>query len=225
MLATIARLSRDLVEFVYPSRCLICGNESTSARTHLLCEICLDTLAVQPLPNHEQLHASLDAVFAGWHFDAAMQKVIHALKYRRRQSLSRVFSHTLGERLRNALRDEIPRALLMPVPLHPRRQRERGFNQSLLLAAHLAEAWNIAVTSKILKRTRFTQSQAQLGADERLQNVHGAFAATPHPLLSSHTIFLIDDVFTTGATMQAGATALKSAGATRVIGIALAKAL
>jgi ComF family protein len=228
MFAQFARLARELVGLVYPAKCLICAGPQVSPRTHLLCAHCLDCMASQPLPEvHILANAgdnNLSEVHAGWHFHEAIQLVIHAFKYRRRPSLSRVLGEMLAHRLQNQLRHEISLATLVPVPLHPRRSRERGFNQSLLLAQAVAKAWNMDMQPKALERIRFTQQQAKLDAQARRENVAGAFAPAREAQLQGRTILLVDDVFTTGATMNACAAALKLAGAARVIGLVLAKA-
>jgi ComF family protein len=153
-----------------------------------------------------------------------MQQIIHATKYRRRPSLGDTLGDLLAQRLSTPLRDELAKAVVVPVPLHRRREMKRGFNQSLVLARALAKSWHLEVMPRALRRTRFTQPQAKLGAAERLQNVEGAFAPARGLHLETPTVLLIDDVLTTGATMNACAAALKAAGASKVIGIALAKA-
>ncbi|MDZ7291606.1 MAG: ComF family protein [candidate division KSB1 bacterium] len=227
----LARLANELAGLIYPPKCLICDGPQTSSRTPLLCENCLAEMAARPLPGVITVEAlnsscgqSVEVVFAGWHYDTAMQHVIHAMKYRRRPSLSKVLGRLLAQRLQITLGDKISDAVLVPVPLHRRRERERGFNQSLLLAKVLAKSWNIRVWPRFLRRTRFTQSQATLGAEARWKNVEGAFALSSRVHPGAQRIFLIDDVFTTGATMNACAYVLKSAGVTSVMGIALAKA-
>lgn len=228
MLAKLRELAGDLVGLIYPARCLICDTPQISTRTHLLCENCLNALAARPLPDVHTFDSTkdrrLDEIHAGWFFETSIQLVIHAFKYRRRPSLSRLFGTMLAQRLQNNLQQKISQAFLVPVPLHPRRGRERGFNQSLLLAQAMAKAWNIAVLPRALHRVRFTQSQATLDAQARLENVKNAFAPAQKINLQNHTVLLVDDVFTTGATMSACAAALKAAGAARVIGLALAKA-
>jgi len=227
MLAKFLQLPRDFLELVYPALCLICEKAETSKRTHLLCEKCLSEVEAQPLPAAaagELPGGNLDELHAGWSFDEAMQAVIHAFKYRRRSSLSRVFGAMLAQRLQNDLAREMQRAVLVPVPLHRRRGRERGFNQSMLLAQTLAEVWKMKILPRALERTRFTQQQATLTAAERQKNVAGAFAAAGKSNLQNQKIFLVDDVFTTGATMNACAAALKAAGAVRVVGVVLARA-
>lgn len=228
MLAKLREVAGDFVGLIYPCRCLTCQGQEKSPLTHLLCEHCLGSIASKPVPPVHFLSATasshLAEVHAGWQYDAELQQVIHAFKYRRRPSLSRLFGTLLAQRLQNNLQHEISQALLVPVPLHPRRGRERGFNQSILLAQAVANAWNIAVQPRALKRVRFTQSQATLDAQARAENVKEAFAPAAATNLPNHTVLLVDDVFTTGATMSACAAALKVAGAARVIGLALAKA-
>lgn len=230
MFLQIIRLMNELAGLIYPAKCLICGGWQTSPRTHLLCENCLGEISSQPLPEadggqHRAANNSgLDSAFAGWHYDDAMQQIIHTTKYRYRASLGRILGEMLAERVHTPLADEMPCAVLVPVPLHRRRERKRGFNQSLVLARALAKGWHLEVLPRALRRTRFTQPQAKLGAAERWQNVEGAFAPARGLLLETPTVFLVDDVLTTGATMNACAAALKAAGASKVIGIALARA-
>lgn len=229
MFLELTRLMNELLGLIYPAKCLICDGWQTSPSTHLLCENCLREISSQPLPEATGgqrgvvNNGGLDSAFAGWHYDAAMQQIIHNTKYRRRPSLGQTLGELLALRLLDSLRDEFVHAVVVPVPLHRRRERKRGFNQSFVLARALAKAWHLEVVPRALRRTRFTQSQAKLRAAERLQNVEGAFAPARSLHLETPTVFLVDDVLTTGATMNACAAALKSAGATRVIGIALAR--
>jgi ComF family protein len=111
---------------------------------------------------------------------------------------------------------------LVPVPLHPRRLRERGFNQALLLARHAA-AGQVAVRDDLLVRIRPTPHQVGLGAEQRGANVHGAFAVPPGLDLTEMNLVLIDDVLTTGSTLGACAEALTVAGAASVGALTLAR--
>jgi ComF family protein len=234
MFAKLTRLASDLVGLIYPAKCLVCDGLELSARTWLLCDRCLAGIAARPLPEDcgqrggyspllRNENISFDLVFAGWHYDAAMQLIIPAMKYRRRPSLLELFGGMLAERLQGHFH-KIAKAALVPVPLHRRRERERGFNQSLLLARAISEAWNVPVLPQALRRVRFTQSQAKLDAAARWENVKEAFAPAPDLRLHGYRIFLVDDVFTTGATTNACAIVLKSVGATQVDAVALAKA-
>jgi ComF family protein len=111
--------------------------------------------------------------------------------------------------------------LVVPVPLHPKRQRQRGFNQSALLSRYLCRSLNLVLSENALRRIRHTTPQIELGPEERASNVRGAFAAVPRQVAGRH-ILLVDDVFTTGATLSAAAEALLAAGARVVSGYCLA---
>jgi ComF family protein len=106
--------------------------------------------------------------------------------------------------------------VLVPVPLHPRRRLERGFNQSELLARELARRTGLEVAAKALVRRKDTAPQAGLSAAERRRNVAGAFAVRQRARVAGRTAVLLDDVWTTGATALACARILREAGATEV---------
>jgi len=111
---------------------------------------------------------------------------------------------------------------LIPVPLHSTRLRQRGFNQSLLLARHAGDVLNIDVM-EALRRTRRTEAQVTLGAEQRMANVAGAFAVQPNTPVAGLSVVLIDDVVTTGSTLSACAKALIGAGAMSVEAVSLAR--
>jgi ComF family protein len=113
---------------------------------------------------------------------------------------------------------------LIPVPLHPARLRQRGFNQSLLLARHAGDLLSVDVM-EALTRTRRTEAQVNLGAEQRLVNVAGAFAMQPDTSVASLSVVLIDDVVTTGSTLSACAKELIGAGAKSVKAVSLAREL
>ena len=115
---------------------------------------------------------------------------------------------------------EQPPDLIVPIPLHPRRRRRRGYNQSELLAAPLARALGLPMNPRALQRVRHTAPQVGLGPEERHANVRGAFAAAD---AGGRRVLLIDDVLTTGATMRAAAEALLAAGAASVSAYCLAR--
>ncbi len=157
-------------------------------------------------------------------FQEPVQSLIHKFKYENTFALGT----ELGELMVQAWpvwRHSVD--LIVPVPLHARRYRERRYNQSELLARHLAMRLHIPLETKALQRQRDTQPQVHLSATERQANVVGAFAVPANidgrTFLGKH-ILLIDDVFTTGATLSAAATALYQAGATAVSGYCLARA-
>jgi ComF family protein len=146
--------------------------------------------------------------------------VVHALKYHDWIAAA----EGMGERMsrlswpRDVVRE---RAALVPVPLAPARARERGFNQAALIARALAARWNVPVWSDVLARSRSTGTQTRLTQAQRSANVRGAFgvpaaASEPHARIRGRHMVLVDDVLTTGATLNACAAALFDAGARTV---------
>jgi ComF family protein len=115
--------------------------------------------------------------------------------------------------------------IIMPVPLHAGRLKERGFNQALLLAYQMSEAHRIPLSLDNLYRTRPTRPQVELSGAERIRNVAGAFALRRPGEVADKHLVLIDDVFTTGATMNECSLVLKKAGASQVTAFTLARAL
>lgn len=115
--------------------------------------------------------------------------------------------------------------MIMPVPLHPKRLRQRGFNQALLLAHRISMRHDIPLVYDNLARVRPTRPQVELTGEERVKNVAGAFSLRFPEIVENKHILLIDDVFTTGATMNECAAVLKSAGAEQVTACTLARAI
>jgi ComF family protein len=144
--------------------------------------------------------------------------IIHRFKYEGYFALGRPLAALM---IAAWPRWQSPPDLILPIPLHDRRRRQRGYNQSELLARPLGQALGIPVETASLRRTRPTIPQVGLGPDERRENVRGAFAAGPG--VAGRRVLLIDDVLTTGATMSAAAEALLAAGAAGVAAYCLAR--
>jgi ComF family protein len=152
-------------------------------------------------------------------FDGVLRQAIHRFKYERLAGLAEPF----GEMLADYWRAELLTAdWLIPVPLHPSRERDRGYNQSELLARQLARRVNVPISSKGLRRTRATAVQMTLNAAQRRENVAGAFECV-EPRARGARVMVIDDVGTTGATLDACAQAVLKAGAASVMGLTLAR--
>jgi len=147
-----------------------------------------------------------------------MKEIVHALKYERRRSVAPPLGALMRECGHDLLRDA---DVVVPVPLHPRRQYERGFNQADDLARQLG-----VPVAPLLKRIAFTRSQIELPKHERQENVKSAFAFSPVPrslIPDPRVIVLVDDVSTTGATLEACARVLKDAGVKEVRALTAAR--
>lgn len=229
---------RGLVDLVFPPACQVCQTPGTfplcaACRCAFrriqppVCQKCGKPLRGPPdlvftcIPcRHRRLYFA--AARAAGIYDGALREAIHALKFGGRRALAASLGALMAdcaasdERLRSA-------QLIVPVPLHSRRLRERGFNQSELLAAEVSEHLDLPVASDVLVRRQGTQAQSGLTFEDRRANVRGAFAAVRG--IESKMVLLVDDVISTGFTLSECARALRDAGAARVLVVAAAMAV
>ena len=191
--------------------CLLCGCELTGEQAGLgsPCPRCKDPLGLVQVA---ALHAD------------PLQSAIHALKYEGRVELAPSLARYLRAVTMEAPWPDILSGVdgIVPVPLHKDRLRERGFNQAGLLAAGIAVETDSPVLDKAIVRVHATLSQVGLSREERAVNVLGKFTANTE-LVMGKSLLLVDDVYTTGATMRESAAALREAGAGAVFGLALAR--
>jgi ComF family protein len=164
--------------------------------------------------------AEIDGIRSPFRFDGVMRQAIHELKYKNLRAIAGLFARLLNDYL---TANPIPGEVLVAVPLHPKRLRERGYNQSQLLAKELGKLANLPVVDNCLVRERHSPPQARTAnVDERRTNVANAFSCHDQRL-KGRQVLLIDDVSTSGATLDACARALKQGGATSVWGVVLAR--
>lgn len=158
------------------------------------------------------------------YYEGPLQESIHRWKYEGKIHLTPFFGKWMAEELFNYWDADIP-DLLVPVPLHVRRLRERGFNQALLLVRELSRRTGIPYLKGILRKKRATVPQVQLSGSERERGVRGTFEVFEKEGVEERWILLVDDVFTTGATVNECARVLVAAGAQRVDVFTLARAV
>lgn len=219
----LGRIGRTVLDLVYPPHCVLCGRDGT-----FLCAPCTAALprAETPrcercwLPDHTASYrcllwgSELHAVRAPYIHRAGARELVHALKYDGLSVLAQPMGHLL---LDSVQAFGLTVDALVPVPLHPRRQRSRGYNQAEVLALAVGQALGLPVW-RALRRTRATASQVyHHSAAARARNMAGAFAACEP--VAGLTLLLIDDVVTTGSTLAACARALQEAGAAQVLGL------
>jgi ComF family protein len=160
---------------------------------------------------------------AAFHYDGAMARAIVRLKYKRRPDLGRQLGDLLWRALESR-RDALRGTVVVPVPLHASRLATRGFNQSVLLAQRVARGLHAPLWPLALRRLRDTPPQAALDRQGRITNVVGAFATRSAERIRGKRVLLVDDVRTTGATLDACELALRAAGAIEVRWAAVAQA-
>jgi len=234
-------LLQSVVSLLYPPGCTICGKSIRAGE--YLCDQC-ETKAVRIVAPFcqkcsEPFEGSITNTFAcancahrTIYFDAAVsayrgrgvvRQIIHEFKYGRQIHLR----HLVARWLNSALDDERLRQshfdVIMPVPLHPARQRERGFNQASLLAELLSAQTSIPV-KPLLERTRYTTTQTALDRSERMENLHNAFRLRKNADVRGLRVLLVDDVLTTGSTLNECARILKRASAFSVHAATAARA-
>jgi ComF family protein len=156
-------------------------------------------------------------------FDGTTRNLIHQFKYSGKTLLRRPLAILTAERLDTFARECLP-DLLLPVPLHKKRLQQRGFNQALLLGELFAKRWRIGLQRNNLRRIRWTEPQVNLSGVERHENVKGAFALADPAAIARQRILLVDDVYTTGSTVQECARVLIQGGAAAVTVITIARA-
>ncbi|BCS55147.1 amidophosphoribosyltransferase [Geobacter sp. SVR] len=165
-----------------------------------------------------------DAARSALLYEGGGRELIHAFKYHYRTHLRRPLALLAVEQLSEFVALQTP-DLIVPVPLHVRRLRSRGFNQAVLLAEPLAREWGLPLKRRLMRRVRWTRPQIELDAGERRANVRGAFAVDNPSQVTGKRILLVDDVFTTGSTVDECARVLKKAGACHVTVITMARAV
>lgn len=204
---------RETVHYITPPVCPMCGQPQPQST---LCPQCARARD-QPLP--------LEGIRSVAYLEGTIREAIYGLKYDYIRELAEPLGEMLAEQVQ---RMPLPADVIIPVPLHRRRQRERGYNQSALLALRFGAATQIPVCQDVLRRHRYTRSQTRLDAQERNQNVRGAFSCTnQHDIdreIVGKRVLLIDDVATTGATLRACAQVLRDHGARSVWALTVARA-
>jgi len=216
-----------MLDLVFRPQCAACGTAATT-----FCEPCRATLVelgaacvrcAEP-GDHElcrrcrEAPLPLERIVTPWRFGGQLAIAIRRLKFQRRANVARDLA-PLWAPLVAAAADH---AIVVAVPLHWRRRMMRGFDHAWLLARHACIAAGLAAPVPALCRVRATPPQSELTAEERSRNLVGAFVADAS--VAGRAVVLVDDVVTTGATLAAATLALLAAGATRVTGVAIARA-
>ena len=241
LLSALQSLSRNAFDLVFPDECRLCERPLRDASRIPVCPACLALpqplqsnffcracrtpfVDSYPLDEHDlcticrEGQVNFDAAYSFGSYDGPLRQLIHLFKYAKIESLGRPLSSLLIR----AMPVDQPVDLVIAMPMHWRKRWERGFNQADLLARPLARRYGLPL-STCLRRKRYTQAQASLSEEQRRENLKDSFVVRKPEGIRGKRVLLIDDVFTTGATLRAAALTLKQAGAAHVSALTLAR--
>lgn len=238
----VRSLLAGMQSLLFPASCLGCRLPVETDRSRPLCPACLKKLPAWQDPWCVRCGQSLAGAGAGvtlclackgnrdffdkavscFPYEGIVQEIVLAFKYAGKTGWLAFLAERMFQQVRKQLGND-PADWVVPVPLHPVRRRERGFDQARLVAGALARQLKLPEAHGLLKRWKPTAPQTRLTRQARLANVQGAFSLRPSPWLGQARFLLVDDVFTTGATANACAKLLKEAGAARVTVVTFAR--
>lgn len=212
--------ARLLLDLLYPPKCPFCGRVLERGEEGW-CASCQENLPWTEPGEDKQTEGCSSCLSPLWYRDG-VRNGMHRYKFGGGRGHAKLFGTLMAQCLHD--RREAPVDLITWVPLHPKRKKERGYDQAELLARRVGELSGLPV-SGALEKTRATAAQSQTGADEaRAANVQGAYRALPGLDLTGRRVVLIDDVATSGATLSECAAVLRQAGADSVVGLTFARA-
>ncbi len=225
----LSKLARPALDLIFPMSCAGCGKEGKhlcqncvfglSALKKPYCGLCASPGQSSPCRWCRERRPAFEGILAPFVFQGAIKEAVHVFKYRGVKAAAPELGRLLADYLKlHPLAGDV----IIPVPLHSRRLRERGYNQSALLAKELGKLTGIGVESGLLTRTKDALPQVHTASrNQRRDNVEGSFSCGGQ--FSGKTVILVDDVATTGSTLSACAAALKDSGAESVWGLVLAR--
>lgn len=223
-----------ILDLIYPPRCIVCNNIFEFGTQKFLCDECKNLITPinskrcekcsRPVDfgnlcgicarTHEKVF--FDKNFSLFIYDDIISDLIHRFKFKNHPAIGKGLSKIMA----NEINLDLPQIdYIIPVPIHKARKRDRGFNQSEILAKNLAQKFQIPLRTDLLKRIRNTKPQWLLDFHERKRNLIGAFSCKN---VSGKNIILLDDIFTTGTTINECSQMLKNAGANYILSLTLA---
>lgn len=205
-----ALLQQAATHLLFPHCCVVCGTTVVATDTEL-CVRCLHELPVTGFSQHAENtvekifwgRVQVQAAMAAYFFtqDSSLQVLLHELKYRNNKALGIQLGYLMGQQLKKSGRFKPD--VIIPVPLHPKKEKWRGYNQSFLLCQGIAKQLEVPVLSQVLVKKTSTTSQTNKNRLERWLNVETSFAIQHETAITGKKVLLVDDVITTGATLEA----------------------
>lgn len=210
MLKTIRGILISVLDLLFPSSCLICSEYLEDGV--LVCRKCIKELKL-----HRNDNKSYLSIFS---YSDKIRILIHELKYNNRPEIGRIMGREMASKLTGLINPD--GSVLLPVPLHKKRLKKRGYNQSEMICQGFSEIINIPVETGILTRKKNNISQTTLNASGRAKNVKGIFQAGHIKIDPETTIFIVDDLITTGATTREAVGELKNQGYKKFFSLSIA---
>ena len=211
-------IQESFFHLLFPHVCSGCGNDLLSEES-MLCMRCVDAMPETNFDIHPNNpvekkfwgRLQLVAATAQYYFtkESLMQLLMHQFKYKNNKDLGLQLGRMMGESLKRSNRFNVD--ALIPLPLFPAKEKKRGYNQATILCNGMAEYMNIPVLNDVIIRPQFTETQTRKGRIERWLNMEGKFILKNPEAISNKHILLVDDVVTTGATLEACGTELLKA--------------
>lgn len=239
----LRKIIGGLADIIYPKRCLVCKTPLTSAASEdtFACAKCLGKIKrnLPPFCSRCGRHLKksdlaknvcsacarrefhFDRAFSPCLYEGTIKELLHEFKYKGKDYLGGILAGPMLDFIREYRLPVEYLDLVIPVPLHSSKLREREFNQAHILGASIAREFNKEIREDILVRHRATLTQTEMDGDKRLENVKGCFSVAKPDAVNGKNVLLIDDVLTTGATCSEAALALKNAGAGIVFALTL----
>ena len=236
----LAAFADRLINLLFPRRCPVCGG-IVWPEGALICPGCITKLSpvrqpvcqkcgkevlsegIEYCADCSRHRRTYDSGMALLNYNEAARHSMAAIKYKNKREYLDFYAAAMGTRMTRRVQ-VWQAAALVPVPVHPARLRKRGYNQARELAVRLSRIWGIPVDDRLLIRTRKTAPQRTLNPRERLENLQEAFSVRTDPMAWGHipgSVILVDDIYTTGSTIEACSRVLKAAGVERIYYVAV----
>jgi len=203
----LLRVCNFFLDLIYPHLCFCCGRRLRKEEKYLCLRCSMEVTPATHIVEEKELsfkgRVLIDHLFSlyKFHKESAIQTIIHHFKYKKKSNLAVYMGERMGEYLATHF-EEVKFDFIVPIPLHPKKERERGYNQSEKLSQGISRVLHIPVRTDFLRRTHYTKTQTHLEYEERYKNVQGIFCVEKGEELVGRHILLVDDVFTSGSTLE-----------------------
>lgn len=215
-----------ILNFIFPPKCILCGQVLSADTCICICAVCMNDLEFDSwrftkIDDKNIRYNYIDGILSLCLYKGKIKKSLHRYKFSNKSQYFRTYGRLLSERLKNTVEfNDID--MIIAVPLHKNRERERGYNQAKLISKVISKETGIPDRSYVLSRVRDTAAQRLLSRSERQRNVLDAFKVIEPQKVRDKAVLLVDDILTTGNTINECSKVLKTHGAKKVYGIVIA---